>query len=61
MADEGNPTVGDYMTRDVETVSPDETVGEVARRIAESVEHSGFPVCDGRHVEGFVSARDLLL
>lgn len=61
MADEGKPTVQDYMTRDVATVSPDDTVGDVARRIAESDEHSGFPVCEGRHVEGFISARDLLL
>ncbi len=61
MADDGKPTVGDYMTRDVDTVSLDQTVGDVASRIAESDEHSGFPVCDGRHVEGFVSARDLLL
>jgi IMP dehydrogenase len=61
MADEGKPTVQDYMTHDVATVSPDDTVRDVAERIAESNEHSGFPVCDGRHVEGFVSARDLLL
>jgi len=55
------PTVGDYMTRDVATVSPGETVGEVTDRIVESDGHDGFPVCDGRRVEGFVSARDLLL
>jgi len=61
MADEGTPTVEEYMTRDVTTVSPDDTVREVAGRIAESNDHSGFPVCDGRHVEGFVAARDLLL
>ncbi|MHB9286681.1 CBS pair associated ParBc domain-containing protein [Halobacteriales archaeon Cl-PHB] len=61
MADDGKPTVQDYMTRDVDTATPDDSVAEVARRIAESHEHSGFPVCDGRHVEGFVSARDLLL
>ncbi|SIQ93450.1 IMP dehydrogenase [Haladaptatus litoreus] len=53
--------VKDYMTRDVATVSPDATVESVARRIAESDGHNGFPVCDGRRVEGFVSARDLLL
>lgn len=58
---DGKPRVNEYMTRDVVTVSPDATVGEVAVRIAESHEHSGFPVCDGRRVEGFVSARDLLL
>ncbi|WP_332898643.1 CBS pair associated ParBc domain-containing protein [Haladaptatus sp. CMSO5] len=55
------PRVKDYMTRDVATVSPDDTVEAVAVRIAESDEHSGFPVCSGRRVEGFVSARDLLL
>ncbi|MFP8955851.1 CBS domain-containing protein [Natrialbaceae archaeon A-CW3] len=58
---DGKPRVKDYMTRDVVTVSPDATVESVARRIAESDEHSGFPVCDRRRVEGFVSARDLLL
>lgn len=61
MADDGTPTVQDYMTRDVATVSPDDTVRDVAERIESSNDHSGFPVCDGRHVEGFVSARDLLL
>ncbi|WP_299234328.1 CBS pair associated ParBc domain-containing protein [Natronomonas sp.] len=66
MADDADPggakpKVNDYMTRDVVTVSPDETVAEVAERIAGSEEHSGFPVCDGRRVNGFISARDLLL
>ena len=57
----GKPTVGEYMTRDVETVSPDDTVATVSKRMVESVGHNGFPVTDGRKVEGFVSARDLLL
>ena len=61
MAEDSTPTVEEYMSRDVATVSPDDTVREVAQRIAESEDHSGFPVCDGRHVEGFVSARDILL
>jgi len=52
--------VKEYMTRDVATVDADDTVGEVARRIDES-DHNGFPVTEGRRVEGFVSARDLLL
>ncbi|MFC7138907.1 CBS domain-containing protein [Halosimplex aquaticum] len=60
MVEEGALSVKDYMTREVDTVSPDDTVGDVAAKIAGSTEHSGFPVCDGRHVEGFVSARDLL-
>jgi CBS domain-containing protein len=55
------PRVKDYMTRDVATVSPDDTVEVVAKRIADSEAHSGYPVCDGRHVRGFVNARDLLL
>lgn len=59
--DREKPRVKDYMTRDVATVSPDVTVQEVARRIAESDGHNGFPVCEGRRVEGFISARDLLL
>lgn len=55
------PRVKEYMTREVDTVSPDDTVGEVANRIVDSDAHSGFPVCNGRKVDGFVSARDLLL
>jgi IMP dehydrogenase len=57
----GKATVGEYMTRDVATVSPDDTVASVARRIAESDGHNGFPVTNGRKVVGFVTARDLLL
>jgi IMP dehydrogenase len=57
----GKPPVQEYMTQDVVTVSPDETVGAVAEMIAGSEEHSGFPVTERRRVEGFVSARDLLL
>jgi IMP dehydrogenase len=58
---DGKLRVEDYMTRDVETVSPDASVGDVAKRIAESDAHNGFPVCEGRQVVGFVSARDLLV
>ncbi|WP_265111131.1 CBS domain-containing protein [Halosolutus halophilus] len=60
-SDRSKPQVEEYMTREVATVSPDATVGAVASRIAGSDEHSGFPVCERRRVEGFVSARDLLL
>ena len=48
------------MTRDVATVDPNDDVAEVSRRIVESDGHTGFPVTEGRQVEGFVSARDLL-
>ncbi|MFC7096623.1 CBS pair associated ParBc domain-containing protein [Halobaculum marinum] len=53
------PRVKAYMTRDVATVSPDDTVREAVERILDS-NHNGFPVTDGRTVVGFVSARDLL-
>ncbi|MFB6151880.1 MAG: CBS domain-containing protein [Haloarculaceae archaeon] len=58
--DADTPMVKEYMTRDVVTVEPADTVADVARRIADSEEHSGFPVCEGLRVEGFVSASDLL-
>jgi IMP dehydrogenase len=57
----GTATVDDYMTRDVKTVSPMDSVAEVAQRIKQSTRHTGFPVADGRKVEGFVTAGDLLL
>jgi IMP dehydrogenase len=61
MGEGPKPRVEDYMTRDVETVSPDATVGEVAARIADDESgHDGYPVCEGRTVVGFISARDLL-
>lgn len=53
--------VQDYMTREVATVSPETTVEKVAEMIAAPDGHSGYPVVDRRHVEGFVSAPDLLV
>ncbi|WP_144900918.1 CBS domain-containing protein [Halobellus captivus] len=57
----GRPKVKEYMTREVQTVAPTDTVADVARRIKESEGHNGFPVSEGRKVEGFVTASDLLL
>jgi IMP dehydrogenase len=57
----GTATVKEYMTREVATVSPEDAVADVARRITESNDHNGFPVTNGRKVVGFVTARDLLL
>jgi len=54
------PRVGDYMTTEVVTVGPDDTVAAVVERMQESAGHNGFPVCEGEHVVGFVTARDLL-
>ena len=60
-ANRDNLRVQDYMTRDVATVSPEDTVQAVAELIAGPDGHTGYPVVDRRHVEGFVSAPDLLL
>ena len=57
----GTAKVEEYMTRDVATVSPEDTVEEVAAWIVDSESHTGFPVTDGRTVVGFVEATDLLL
>lgn len=53
--------VAEYMTRDVATVSPEETVKRVAELIVNAEGHNGFPVAEDGRVLGFVSARDLLL
>lgn len=57
---DSKPRVEEYMTHEVSTVSPDDSVDEVTRRIIESEGHNGFPVCRELTVEGFVTARDLL-
>lgn len=56
-----SPRVRDYMTEDVATVSPEETVHDIAERIATGDGHTGYPVTERRRIEGFVSAADLLL
>ncbi len=52
--------VADYMTRNVITLSPDDTV-EDAINLIEKTGHDGFPVVDSeRRVIGYVSSIDLL-
>ncbi len=52
--------VADYMTRNVITLSPDDTV-EDAINLIEKTGHDGFPVVDGEgKVIGYVSSIDLL-
>jgi CBS domain-containing protein len=51
--------VADYMTREVEAVSPDASLPEVLR-ILERFNISAVPVIDGREVVGVVSRTDLL-
>ncbi|WP_345786282.1 CBS domain-containing protein [Halolamina sp.] len=49
----------DVMTYDVETVSPDDEVGDVLGRLAD-VDFSGFPVVEDGEVVGVVTEGDLV-
>lgn len=53
--------VDEYMTEDVATVDPHDTVSAVAERIAAQDEYSSFPVTEDDRLVGFVSATDLLM
>lgn len=52
-------TVGDYMVRDVRTVSPDMTVEQVRQQIISSTFH-GYPITENGYLLGFISAKELL-
>lgn len=52
--------VRDIMTRNVETVRPEDSLKTVAR-IMRDYEIGFVPVCDGDHVLGVVSDRDLTI
>jgi CBS domain-containing protein len=60
------PKVKEYMTEDVVTVSPEDTVGDVIEIMMEGEGHSGFPVVDeaadevNGEIRGFVTAKRLL-
>ncbi len=51
--------VADYMTHDVVTVSPDDTVEDVIDIICKT-EHESFPVVENGKVIGYISSADLL-
>ncbi len=57
MAD--HPKVKDYMTTEVNTVSPDNTVRDAIRLIRRTG-HDGFPVVRDSKVIGYISAADML-
>lgn len=52
-------TVGDYMVRDVRTVSPDMTVEQVRQQMIGSTFH-GYPITENGYLLGFISAKELL-
>lgn len=54
------PQVSEYMTHDVATVTPSDSVSAVTERISDPDGPSGFPVCKNEIVTGFVTGRDLL-
>lgn len=52
-------TARELMTTDVETVSPDDEIGDVLTRLAR-VQFNGFPVTDDGRVVGIVTQHDLV-
>jgi CBS domain-containing protein len=52
-------TVGEYMIRNVQCVSPDMTVWQVRQKIISSNFH-GFPIVENGYLLGYVSAKELL-
>ena len=54
-----NPTVRDYMIKNVQTVAPDMTVAQVMEKIINSNFH-GFPIVENEYLLGFITAKELL-
>ena len=52
--------VSQILTRDVETIRPETTVREAAQRMR-SMDVGALPVCDGRHLLGMVTDRDITI
>ena len=52
-------TVGEYLVRNVHTISPDMTVEQVRQEIINSNFH-GFPIVEKGYLLGFVTAKELL-
>jgi CBS domain-containing protein len=50
--------VSQILTREVETIRPETTVKEAAQRMR-SMDVGSLPVCDGRHLLGMVTDRDI--
>ena len=51
-------TIAELMTPDVEVVSPEETLRDAARAMAD-LDVGSLPVCDGRRMIGMVTDRDI--
>ncbi len=57
--EEGNPKVGEFMERAFTTVTPEDSVLEVAKRFAETMQRN-FPVVEGGRLVGIISRMDVL-
>jgi len=50
--------IGDVMTTDLPTVSPDDTIGDAARRMSEAGVRA-LPVCEGERLAGMITDWDV--
>jgi CBS domain-containing protein len=52
--------ISEIMSRDVAVARPDDTIQDVARRMAQ-IDAGVIPVCDGERLEGIVTDRDIVI
>ena len=52
--------LSDILSRDVETLAPDQTIREAAQRMR-SLDVGAMPVCDGSHLLGMITDRDITI
>jgi CBS domain-containing protein len=52
--------IAEIMSRDVEVVRPEESVQDVARKMAD-IDSGAIPVCDGARLKGMITDRDIVL
>ena len=57
---DGLGTVGEFMSSELVTASPEEPIGEIAARMAAERVHRVIVIDDERHVLGIVTSLDLL-
>ena len=52
--------LSEILSRDVETLPPDATIREAAQRMR-SLDVGAMPVCDGSHLLGMITDRDITI
>jgi len=52
-------TARDVMSKDVEVIKEDETIAQVAKRLAQSGV-GAMPICDGDRLQGLITDRDIV-